>query len=96
MEWNQLIGFLGTAVAAVAYLPQIIHLIKERCSAGISLKTYTLWIASSLLMLINAVSIKSAVFIVFQIANLVAISVILFYGKKYQGDRCPTHSYEKK
>lgn len=29
-------GHLGVVVAAAAYVPQITHLIGERCSAGIS------------------------------------------------------------
>jgi len=87
-----MIGFIGTAIAAIAYLPQIIHLIKEKCSAGISLVTYFIWVISSILLLINAVSIKSPVFTIFQICNIIAISVILIFGSIYRNGRCPTHS----
>src|SRR5438876_11476535 len=86
----QVLGFIGVVMAVVAYLPQIAHVIKERCSAGLSLQTYYLWLISSCLLLINAIIISSAVFIIFQICNLVAISLIIMYGRKYQGMRCVT------
>jgi len=36
MNPSQVLGFLGTGLVAMAYIPQIRHLIKEHCSAGIS------------------------------------------------------------
>jgi len=36
MGFTQLIGFFGTTLAGIAYVPQVIHLSKEHCSAGIS------------------------------------------------------------
>jgi uncharacterized protein with PQ loop repeat len=48
------IGLTGAAIAGYAYLPQIIHLIKERCSAGISRTAFALWFLSSVLVTINA------------------------------------------
>jgi uncharacterized protein with PQ loop repeat len=61
----QVLGFLGIVIAVVAYVPQIAHLLTEKCSAGLSLQTYYLWIISSVLLLINAIAIHSAVFIIF-------------------------------
>jgi uncharacterized protein with PQ loop repeat len=87
----EIIGYAGTLLAVVAYLPQIIHLMKEHCSAGISLPTYWLWVASSLCVLIYSISIQSVVIMVMQIANLLAILTILIFAKKYQGLVCPTH-----
>jgi uncharacterized protein with PQ loop repeat len=88
---TSILGFIGTIIAVAAYIPQIVHLIKERCSAGVSLTTYSLWIISSLLLLLNAISIRSVVFIVFQVCNFIAICIILFFGNRYKSDRCPTH-----
>jgi len=33
---SQIFGFLGTALVVVGYIPQIHHLMREHCSAGIS------------------------------------------------------------
>lgn len=37
-------GYVGTALVIVAYLPQITHLIREKCSAGISFGAYAIWV----------------------------------------------------
>ena len=48
------VGFVGTVIVIVAYMPQIIHRVKAQCSAGISLKAYGLWLLSSFLLLAHA------------------------------------------
>ena len=85
------LGFAGIGVVIIAYLPQIIHLQKEHCSAGISLKAYSLWCVSSALFLIHAVMIHDIVFTVVQLINLVAIVVITVLAKRYGGYICLTH-----
>lgn len=37
----QLARFLGMAIACADYLPQISHLIREKCSAGISIRAWS-------------------------------------------------------
>lgn len=88
----QVIGYIGTFLSAWAYVPQIQHLIRERCSAGISLKTYGIWIASSLCVLLYSISIMAVVIIVMQVANLLAMTTILVFAKRYQGNTCPSHT----
>src|SRR5262247_2658219 len=51
-------GYAGTAVMIAAHAPQIWHLCRERCSAGISVRAYALWIGGSLLFLGHAMVIK--------------------------------------
>ena len=75
----------------IAYLPQIVHLHKEHCSAGISLRTYSLWCVSSALFLIHAVMIRDMVFAVFQLVNLVATATITILVKRYGRHVCMTH-----
>ena len=91
MNGSQILGFLGTALVAVAYIPQIKHLMKEHCSAGISVKAYSLWFAGSALFLTHAMMIRDLVFIFVQVLNLVAISIIVIYAKKYEEQLCLTH-----
>jgi len=91
MNSPEILGFAGIAVVVIAYAPQIIHLRKEHCSAGISLKAYSLWCVSSALFLIHAVMIRDIVFTVVQLINLVAIIVITLLVKRYGGYLCLTH-----
>ncbi|MGH9338576.1 MAG: PQ-loop domain-containing transporter [Acidobacteriota bacterium] len=92
MSFSQVIGFSGTALVAVAYIPQIHHLIREHCSAGISIKAYGLWFVASLLFLIHATMITDVVFIGVQLVNLVAISIIVVCAKSYEKQVCETHA----
>jgi len=84
-------GFTGTGIVAVAYIPQIRHLIKEHCSAGISVRAYTLWFSASILFLIHAVRIKDVAFVFVQIVNLAAICAIVIYCKRFENQMCHTH-----
>lgn len=91
MHLSQVFGFAGTAIVAVAYIPQIRHLIKEHCSAGISVQAYSLWFLASLLILAHAAMIKDIVFVFVQCVNLAAICVIVICCKEYENQMCPTH-----
>jgi uncharacterized protein with PQ loop repeat len=94
MTLFQLVGFLGTGVVAAAYIPQILHLVKEHCSAGISMNAYALWWVASILFLIHAAMIRDVVFVFAQIVNLAAIGAIAFCVKKYARQMCLRHLQE--
>jgi uncharacterized protein with PQ loop repeat len=89
---SELIGLSGASIAGYAYLPQITHLIREQCSAGISRKAFALWFGASILMTIHAVLLPALVFIVLGAIQIAAISVILVYSAKYRGMVCPLHA----
>lgn len=88
---SELIGLSGASLAGFAYLPQIRHLIRQRCSAGISRHAFSLWLLASVLMTIHAVLLPALVFIVLGGIQIGAISVILFYSARYRGLACPLH-----
>ena len=88
---SQIFGFVGTGLVIVGYIPQIVHLIKERCTAGISIPAFSLWCVASLLFVIHAAMIRDPVFIVLQTVNLVAGGIIVGFSKKYEGQVCPFH-----
>jgi uncharacterized protein with PQ loop repeat len=89
---SELIGLSGASLAEYAYLPQIRHLIHERCSAGISRNAFSLWLFASLLMTVHAVLLPALVFIVLGAIQIGAISVILVYSARYRGLVCPSHA----
>lgn len=53
MTTSQIFGVVGTGLVIVGYVPQILHLVKERCTAGISIPAFALWCSASLLFLIS-------------------------------------------
>ena len=91
MDMPDFIGLTGAVIAGYAYLPQITHLIKERCSAGISRTAFALWFLSSILVTINAVSIQSVVFISLGVIQISATAIIYFYSTRYKELVCPFH-----
>jgi uncharacterized protein with PQ loop repeat len=91
MTISQVLGMVATGLVIGGYVPQIVHLIKERCTVGISMPAFTLWCLASLLLLIHAAMIEDAVFMGVQTVNLVAGGLIVGFCKKYEGKVCPFH-----
>ena len=91
MTTTQILGFVATGLVIVGYIPQIVHLIKERCTVGISILAFSLWCTASLLFLIHAAMIGDAVFVGAQTVNLVAGGLIVAFCKRYEGEVCPFH-----
>jgi uncharacterized protein with PQ loop repeat len=44
----EIIGIAGIAISMAAYLPQVVHLAREHCSAGVSTRAWTMWLVSAL------------------------------------------------
>jgi uncharacterized protein with PQ loop repeat len=93
MTITQVLGLAGTGLVIVGYIPQIAHLIRERCTAGISIPAFALWCAASLLFLIHAAVIRDAIFVGVQAVNLVAGGLIVGFCKRYEGQVCPSHRH---
>jgi uncharacterized protein with PQ loop repeat len=91
IEW---LGFAGIALCILGYLPQIIHLIKERCSAGLSAWAYCTWGIAAVLLLSYAIVRKDFVFIVLQSYHIGATALICYFCQKYKGQLCEDHGGE--
>jgi uncharacterized protein with PQ loop repeat len=91
MKWSQILGLAGTGIVAAAYVPQIRHLLKERCSAGISIRAYSLWFLGALFFVAYALVIRDVVFIIAQVLNLASICVIVIYARRYENGLCSLH-----
>lgn len=94
MVLSQILGLIGTGIVVAAYIPQIHHMVKDHCSAGISMKAYALWCVASILFLIHAAIIRDVVFIFVQIVNLVATLAIVIFVRRYERQMCLTHLHE--
>ena len=88
---TQIGGFVGAGLAGAAYVPQIFHLIRARCSAGISRLAFAAWLLSSLLITARAVAIGVGVFIVLGGIQIVATTLIVVYAARYKDTPCPVH-----
>lgn len=90
---TEAVGLTAAALAAYAYVPQISHLVHEHCSAGLSGRAFALWLGSSMLMTIHAISIGSAVFIVLGVQQVACTGIVAFLCRRYRGQTCPAHDY---
>jgi uncharacterized protein with PQ loop repeat len=89
MELHTLSGAVGTGIIILAYIPQFVRIARTRRAAGVSIPTYLLWAAGSALLLVAAMGMRSAVFTVltlFQIiACLLIVALSLWFRKPRQG-----------
>src|SRR5687768_2185880 len=90
------IGYLGTVIVVGAYVPQILHLWIEHCSAGISERAYALWILAAALFLAHSIVIGDAVFMLTQLVNLVALAIILVLARRFRNQICAAHARQLK
>ncbi len=89
----EILGITGIAISVAAYFPQVIHLAREHCSAGVSSRAWAMWLAGGLLVGILAVHRGDAVFILLQLSSLTSAAVILFLTRRYKGMACDTHAH---
>ena len=88
---TELAGFLGAALAGAAYVPQVWHLVREQCAAGLSRVAFAVWFVSSALVTSHAVASGATVFIALGAIQLTATALILFFTTKYAGSYCASH-----
>jgi uncharacterized protein with PQ loop repeat len=89
----EFIGSAGIAISMLAYLPQVFHMAKEHCSAGVSSRAWIMWLVSSVLIGSLAVRRGDPVFIVLQISSLTSTVVILLLSRRYRGLVCEAHMH---
>jgi hypothetical protein len=84
------LGWMGTALVVVAYFPQIHHLYFERCAWGISILTWLIWLAASLLLLTYCILRGEFLLGFVQGVNIAAITTTIILVRR--SDRvCPYH-----
>jgi hypothetical protein len=88
---TQIAGFAGAGLAGAAYVPQISHLIRARCSAGISRLAFAAWLLASVLITARAIAIHAGAFIVLGGIQIVATALIMVCAARYKDTPCPIH-----
>ena len=86
----ELIGWVGTALVIVAYLPQIHHLLVEKCAWGISILTWMIWLIASTLLLFYCLLRRDFMFMIVQSINISAI-VTTIIAVRRSNNICPLH-----
>jgi lipid-A-disaccharide synthase-like uncharacterized protein len=93
MSVFEILGIAGIAISMLAYVPQVVHLGREHCSAGVSRRAWAMWLTSSVLIGTLALYRQDAVFILLQVSTLASAAVILFLAHKYRGMVCAFHAH---
>ena len=88
---TEIAGFAGAGLAGAAYVPQISHLVRARCSAGISRLAFTVWLLASLLTTARAIAIHAGVFIALGGIQIAATALIMLCATRYKDTSCPIH-----
>jgi len=88
---TEIAGFAGAGLAGAAYVPQVSHLVRARCSAGVSRLAFGVWLLASVLTTVRAVAIGAGVFIVLGGIEIVATTVIMACAARYKDTPCPVH-----
>ena len=88
---TEIAGFAGAGLAGAAYVPQISHLIRARCSAGVSPLAFQVWLLASVLTTARAIAIHAGVFIVLGGIQIVATALIMLCAARYKDSPCPVH-----
>jgi lipid-A-disaccharide synthase-like uncharacterized protein len=81
----ELLGVAGISIGVLAYVPQVIHLAREHCSAGVSSRAWAMWLSSSLLIGALALHRRDPVFIALQASSLTSAAFIVFLTHRYRG-----------
>ena len=90
-EVSNILGFIGTIIVAIGYVPQIVHMAREKCSAGVSISARFLWLLASLLIATHAFVVFDVVFIVLQAVNIMAGVTVIVLAKRYERMFCLSH-----
>jgi uncharacterized protein with PQ loop repeat len=90
----EVIGIVGIAISVLAYLPQVVHLAREHCSAGVSGRAWAMWLTSSVLVGALALHRHDAVFVLLQLSTLTSALIILVLVHRYRGMVCAAHALE--
>ena len=89
----EVLGVAGIAISVCAYVPQVVHLWREHCSAGVSTRAWAMWLTSGVLIGLLAMHRKDPLFILLQISSLTSAAVILLLARRYRGMACGTHAH---
>jgi lipid-A-disaccharide synthase-like uncharacterized protein len=87
----EVLGWAGTALVIIAYVPQIYHLFVEKCAWGISIMTWLIWLLASTILLTYCLLRRDTLFTIVQSINIMAIVTTIILARR-SNQICPYHS----
>jgi uncharacterized protein with PQ loop repeat len=87
---TEMLGWAGTALVIVAYVPQIRHLYVEKCAWGISISTWLIWFVAGALLLSYCLFRNDTLFTYVQVINITAILATVILARR-ANRICPYH-----
>jgi len=91
MGTPSILGFIGAILVAVAYIPQIFHIVRQHCAYGISVRAWFIWFLAALLILPRAIISGEKLFAALLIIQSIATAFILIFSYFHQDRFCPKH-----
>ncbi len=85
----EMLGWAGTALVIVAYVPQLHHLYVEKCAWGISISTWLIWLVAGALLLSYSIVRNDTLFTFVQVINITAIVATIILARR--GNRICRH-----
>ena len=86
----EMLGWAGTALVIIAYVPQIRHLYVEKCAWGISISTWLIWLVAGAFLLSYCIFRNDALFTIVQVINITAIVATVVLARR-SNQICPYH-----
>ena len=86
----EMLGWAGTALVILAYLPQIHHLYAEKCAWGLSISTWLIWLLAGTLLFIYCIFRNDTLFTFVQGVNIAAIMATIILARR-SNNTCPYH-----
>jgi hypothetical protein len=84
MEPHTLSGSLGTGIVVGGYISQVARLVRTHRAEGVSVRTYLLWAVASGLLLVEAMGMRSVVFTVLLISQILGCVLIATLATIYR------------
>jgi lipid-A-disaccharide synthase-like uncharacterized protein len=82
----ELLAVAGISIGVLAYVPQVVHLSREHCSAGVSARAWAMWLMSSLLIGALALHRQDPVFVALEASSLASAAMIVLLSHRYRDD----------
>ena len=83
LDWlfngGELIGFVAAFLTTIAFIPQVLMVLKTKSVEGLSLTTYLLYITGIFLWFIHGINLESLSMIVGNFISLILTSIILYF-----------------
>jgi len=83
LDWlfngGELIGFVAAFLTTIAFIPQVLMVLKTKSVEGLSLTTYLLYITGVFLWFIHGINLESSSMIAGNFISIILTSIILYF-----------------